>query len=161
MKRDKDQSGIKTNFRQANVLVIEDNNDHWVIIKQAMQAGLPEVRPVWASTPQQAISLLEACHNQEWDLPQLIFQDLYLPERRDGWALLRHIKAMPAPYNQIPIVMLSSSVTNADITEAYQFGISSYLVKPTGFEEWIAYFQDLRTYWWETVTLPPLQYRFW
>lgn len=143
------------------MLIIEDNDDHWVLIQQALHTCIPEVRPIRASTPQQALSLLEACNHQEWDLPQLIFQDLYLPEREDGWELLRQIKAMAAPYNQIPIVMLSSSVTSADITEAYLRGISSYLVKPVSFEEWLTYFRELRAYWWETVTLPPLQYGFW
>ena len=93
-------------------------------------------------------------------MPKLIILDLYLPKRADGLELLRQIKALPSPCNQLPVVMLSSSSDRTDISQSYQYGGSSYLVKPTDFEAWLTYFQELRTYWWETVTLPPLQFSF-
>jgi CheY-like chemotaxis protein len=93
-------------------------------------------------------------------MPKLILLDLYLPERNDGWQVLSEIRALTAPCNQVPVVMLSSSNVQADITEAYRRGSSSYLVKPTAYSEWLDYFKQLRTYWWETVTLPPMRLAF-
>ena len=149
---------IKANFKRAKVLIIEDNADHWTLIKKAMQQCLPEVESVRVDTPDQALVLLNNWSTQEWEIPKLILQDLYLPNSVDGWYLLERIKAMPAPCKQIPVVVLSSSNHNVDIEEAYRRGSSSYLVKPTSFAEWLTYFQELRTYWWETVTLPPTQF---
>ncbi|CAN5380110.1 response regulator [soil metagenome] len=149
----------KANFRRAKMLVIEDNNDQWLLIQKAMQDVLPEVATVRVSEPAQAIFLLEEWQTQEWEIPKMILMDLYMPENTDGWNLLQQIKRMPSPFDRIPIVMLSASVSKSDIRTAYEFGVSSYLVKPIDFHDWIAYFQELRTYWWETVTLPPLQYR--
>ncbi len=154
----KNQDTIKANFKRAKLLLIEDNSDHWTLIKRAMQQCLPEVTPIRIDTPRKALALLNDWTTQEWELPKLILQDLYLPNRADGWNLLTQIKALPAPCNQIPVVILSSSDNRVDIEEAYQRGGSSYLVKPSNYEEWVSYFQQLREYWWETVTLPPIQF---
>lgn len=154
----KNTETIRANFSRAKVLVIEDSADHWTLMKSAMQQCLPEVTPVRVDTADQALELLDSWATQEWEMPKLILQDLYLPNRTDGWYLLEQIKARPAPCNRIPVVMLSSSDYRTDIEEAYRRGSSSYLVKPTSFAEWLTYFQELRTYWWETVTLPPLQF---
>ncbi|WP_420151222.1 response regulator [Spirosoma sp.] len=155
-----EQVTYQTNFKWAKVLIIEDSTDHWMLIQNAMQRCLPEVTPVHVNSAAKAIDLLNEWCTQEWEIPKLIFQDLYLPNREDGWNLLKQIKALPGPCNRIPLIILSSSASNADIEEAYRRGSSSYLVKPTKFEGWIAYFQELRSYWWETVTLPPMQFSF-
>jgi CheY-like chemotaxis protein len=149
---------IKTNFNRAKLLIVEDNPDHWLIMKKAMDQCLTEVAPVLATNAQQVMTMLDEWHSQEWDAPKLILLDLYLPERADGWALLRQIKSMPSPCNQIPVIILSGSNDSADIADSYQFGSSSYIVKPKDFSGWLTYFKELRIYWWETVTLPPLQF---
>ena len=159
MKANHNSSTKKANFRWAKILVIDDNEDHWLVIQKAMREILPEVTPVWVDTPQQALALLQEYSCQEWEMPKLILLDLYLPRHTDGWQLLKQIKAMSSPLDHIPIVMLSSSVNNTDILEAYTQGVSSYLVKPVDFEGWLAYFREIREYWWETVTLPLVQFK--
>jgi len=123
-----------------------------------MQQCLSEVTPIWFSTAEEALVFLTDCNIQEWEMPKLILQDLYMPDRIDGWELLQRIKALPSPCNQIPVVILSSSNDRTDIAESYQLGSSSYIIKPMDFDGWLSYFQELRMYWWETVTLPPLQF---
>ncbi|SFE21228.1 response regulator [Spirosoma endophyticum] len=154
----KTQETIGANFKRAKILVIEDNEDHWILIENAMYHCLSEVTTVWAKTPDQAMDFLNDWSIQEWEMPKLILLDLYMPAREHGWFLLKQIKAMPAPCSQIPIVVLSASDHPADIADAYQRGGSSYMVKPTTIAEWLAYFQELRNYWWETVTLPPMRF---
>lgn len=149
---------VNTNFKRAKLLIVEDNPDHWLIIKKAMEQCLPEVTPVLAQNGQQALAMFEEWQQQEWDMPKLIILDLYLPTRADGWLLIETIKRMPFPLSQIPIILLSSSSNPDDIIDSYQLGISSYIIKPKDFSGWLAYVRELRIYWWETVTLPPLQF---
>ncbi len=156
----KDHQTTKSNFKRAKVLVIEDNDDHWLLINRAMQECMPEVITIRAATSAQTQTLLDDWRQNEWEMPKLILLDLYLPDRKDGWRLLEQIRTMSAPCNQVPVVLLSYSSASTDINEAYQRGVSSYLVKPTEFSAWLDYFQQLRTYWWETVTLPPMQVSF-
>ncbi|GAB3737832.1 response regulator [Spirosoma lituiforme] len=158
MKNSYDKLKIKANFKRAKVLIVEDSDDHWLLIERAMQECLPEITPVRAVSSQQALVLLHEWQHQEWEIPKLIIQDLYLPSRAAGWQLLRQIKQMPVPFCQVPVIMLSWSDDCNDIIEAYTIGAASYLVKPVTFAEWLDYFHELRTYWWETVSLLPLQY---
>lgn len=147
-------SATYTNFKNARLLVIEDNPDHVAIINRAIEQCLPEVKLVLATTEEEALNYLNHCQQEEWDIPKLILLDLYLPNRETGWRLLATIKAMAGALSKVPIVLLSSSDSRHDIAEAYDRGCSSYLVKPGGFDSWLDHFKTLRTYWWETVTLP-------
>ncbi|MBN8823512.1 MULTISPECIES: response regulator [unclassified Spirosoma] len=149
---------MRQNFKRAKVLVIDDSSDHWLLIKKAMQHCLPEVTLVHVSSVQETLELLQEWNTQEWELPQLILQDLYLPTREAGWQLLNQIKAMSTTVSLIPLIMFSSSNDHLDVEEAYHAGVSSYLVKPIDYTDWVAYFNELRAYWWETVTLPPVQF---
>lgn len=147
-------STTRNNFRNARLLLIEDNPDHVVIIRNAARYCLPEVNVVVVTTEKEVIDYLDNCRLEEWNMPKLILLDLYLPDRQSGWRVLGQIKALPTALSKTPVVLLSSSSSRSDIAEAYERGCSSYLVKPGVFDDWLAYFRMLRTYWWETVTLP-------
>ncbi len=148
------QQNLQANLKRARILVVEDNDDYWLIMQRALAQILPEVRLLRASDREQACSLLRDWSVDDLVMLKLVLLDLYLPHRQDGWQVLTVIKALAPPFNQVPIVMLSSSNLQADINEAYRRGCSAFLVKPTSFTEWLSYFQQLRSYWWETVTLP-------
>lgn len=144
----------RSNFKNARLLIIENNPDHGIIISSAVRECLPEVNVVVVKTEGETVAYLNHCLLEEWDVPKLILMDLYLPDRQTGWRLLEQIKEMPNALAKVPVVILSSSASRSDITEAYERGCSSYLVKPGAFDDWLSYFRMLRTYWWETVTLP-------
>ena len=148
---------LRDNFRNANLLLIEDNPDHGKLMKDSIAQCLPEVKTALVSSEAEALLFLNQCRTEEWNYPKLILLDLYMPDRQHGWHLLEQIKAMPAAMGKIPVVLLSSSSNKQDIVEAYQRGCSSYLVKPRLAADWLHYFQSLRTYWWETVTLPKVE----
>lgn len=145
---------VRDNFKNAKLLIIEDNADHCAIINHALQVALPEIKAVILSNEDDALTYLDQCSVEEGELPKMILLDLYLPDRQSGWRLLERIKTMRAAKGKIPVIILSSSSEQADITEAYQRGCSSYLVKPNLATEWETYFECMRIYWWETVTLP-------
>lgn len=148
----------KQNFRQAKVLIIDNDPDHLALIERSMKLSVPEVEPIPALSEEQAFAYLNGCVLHEWKLPKLILLDIYMPTREDGWRILQHIKSLPEPANHIPVVVLSYSDSRDDIRQAYDQGSSSYLVKPTHSDGWLTQFQMLRTYWWETVTLPQIGY---
>ncbi|MFD2569589.1 response regulator [Spirosoma soli] len=146
------------NFRHASLLVVEDNKDHWFLIKMALEQSLPEVEPMWAANREEALQYLNSCLLNGTDLPKLILLDLYLPKREDGWELLQEIKDQSSSFKQVPVVVLSYSNAQEDITESYFHGSTSYVTKPADAQAWMEYTQKLRTYWWETVTLPSDRY---
>ncbi|MEZ0542963.1 response regulator [Fibrella arboris] len=148
------------NFRQAKVLIINNDPNQLALIEYCLKECLPEVEPVTALNEIAVQTYLSACSQDEHKLPKLILLDIFMPNREDGWHILDGIKAFPSPVNQIPVVIFSQSNQPADIGEAYDRGSSSYLVKPANESEWLTCFQRMRKYWWETVSLPPIGYRY-
>ncbi|UFH57626.1 response regulator [Spirosoma sp. KNUC1025] len=147
-----------TNPSGAKLLFVEHCNDQWEIIQTLIRQYLPQVNPLRANSAQQAMKLLRAGQQQEWELPQLILLDLHLPSLVDGWQLLTAIKALTAPARWIPTVVLSSSLSREDVVKAYQAGAASYLRKPIELAGWQILFEEVRANWWETVRLPPMHY---
>jgi two-component system response regulator len=77
--------------------------------------------------------------------PKVILLDLKLP-KVDGLEVLRRIKAEPLT-RDIPIVVLTSSREQRDVTESYKLGVNSYIVKPVNFEHYTEAVRDLGLYW--------------
>lgn len=145
---------------KSKILFIEDNDDHWQLIQQAIQESIPNAVINRVANRTDALLFLASCVDKDWETPDLILLDLYLPSREEGWLILQEIKALPTPFRYIPVVMLSYSDNPKDITEAYNRGISSYLVKPTAYQDWLLCFQLLKEYWWTTATLPKTHHIF-
>lgn len=143
----------RANFKNAKLLIIEDDADHATIITHAAQQSIPEVKTVLVTNEAETLAYLNQCTVLESELPRLILLDLYMPDRQTGWRLLESIRSLPAAL-KIPVILLSRSDSRNDITEAYYRGCSSYLVKPADLPGWEYYFQTMRHYWWETVSLP-------
>lgn len=133
------------------ILVIEDNLDHQLLIGYSLRAALPQVEPVFVSSPEEALTYLEQTLNQEKCLPKLAFLDLYLPKIEAGWQLLKDIRAL---YPFLPLLVLSAHQDQGHALQAYCLGAHSFIAKPLTLSSWETCFQQLGTYWFETVTLP-------
>jgi two-component system, response regulator len=77
--------------------------------------------------------------------PKIILLDLNLP-KIGGLEVLRQIKSNEHT-KSIPVVVLSSSKQNQDITAGFQLGANSYIVKPVEFESFQKAVADLGIYW--------------
>ncbi len=78
-------------------------------------------------------------------LPVVILLDMKLP-RVSGLDVLRQFKAHP-DYGRIPVVVLTTSEEDADVTAAYALGANSYIVKPVEFEKFIDVAAQIDLYW--------------
>ena len=47
----------------------------------------------------------------------------------------------------IPVVMLTSSREEPDLSRAYQLGVNAYVVKPVEFKEFVSAISDLGIFW--------------
>lgn len=85
--------------------------------------------------------------------PGLILLDLNMP-RKDGRTVLKEIKSDPG-LRQIPVVVLTTSKAEEDVSRSYDLGVNSYIVKPVTFDALVDILQTLEKYWFEIVELPP------
>ncbi len=86
--------------------------------------------------------------------PKVILLDLKLP-RVNGLEVLRKIKSDERT-KVIPVVVLTSSDQEKDVTESYGLGVNSYIVKPVDFDKFIKVVADLGLYWLLTNKPPVL-----
>ncbi len=77
--------------------------------------------------------------------PVVILLDLNMP-RVDGLTVLQTLKAHPE-FRNIPVVILTTSKEDRDISKAYALGVNSYIVKPVNFENFMEVAQHIELYW--------------
>lgn len=77
--------------------------------------------------------------------PKVIFLDLKLP-RISGLEVLERVKSDDRT-RTIPVVVLSSSQEEQDITRSYDLGVNSYTVKPVEFDKFFQVVEELGLYW--------------
>lgn len=77
--------------------------------------------------------------------PSLILTDLRLP-RVDGQELIETVRSDNQLCN-IPIVVLTTSQSEKDISKAYSNKANSYLVKPLGCDEYLNLVKTFKYYW--------------
>lgn len=85
--------------------------------------------------------------------PDLILLDLNLP-RKNGREVLAEIKGN-AEFKTIPVVVLTTSNADEDILQAYDLHANCYVVKPVGFDNFLAAVQSIENFWFSVVVLPP------
>ncbi len=84
--------------------------------------------------------------------PGIILLDLNMP-RLDGREALKEIKADP-DLHSIPIIVLTTSSAEEDITRTYDLGVNSFITKPVTFEGLVDVIKKTGWYWLEIVELP-------
>lgn len=87
--------------------------------------------------------------------PDLILLDLRMP-KKDGRETLADLRA-DGKLPPIPIVVLTTSTADDDVSYCYRIGASSYIPKPATFQAWVELMHTLTKYWFELVKLPPWQ----
>ena len=84
--------------------------------------------------------------------PGLILLDLNMP-KKDGREVLAEIKA-DASLRSIPVVVLTTSKADEDITRTYDLGVNSFITKPVSFDGLVQAMDAFSRYWLEIVELP-------
>jgi two-component system, response regulator len=144
---------------EVDVLLVEDNPNDAELTMRALRASIRSERFLHAEDGVRALGMLfeeGGVPARLARLPRMILLDLKLP-KLDGLEVLRRVKQDERTRN-IPVVVLTSSKEERDILESYRLGANSYLVKPVGFEEYIAAIKDACRYW-LVLNQPPVQGR--
>lgn len=109
----------------------DDKDDQFLFadtISQVKQSELYSL--VFADDGEDLMKLLERLPR----LPDILFLDLNMP-RKDGFECLQQIRADPR-FNNLPVVMLTTTGDHTVIDQAYRLGANLYAQKPTSFEEY-------------------------
>jgi two-component system response regulator len=132
-------------------MLVEDNLDDVAIAERAFTRSEVATRLTVARDGQEALDMLAA--DGRAPRPDLLLLDVNLPKRNglDVLAAIRGTEALAT----LPIVMLTASGRQEDVTVSYRLGANSYIQKPVVFERLTKTLEVLGQYWFEVATLPP------
>ena len=136
-----------------NILLIEDNSNEVLLIKNALTQGkiLHELHIV--ENGSDALAFLYRKEPYSFvTQPDLILLDLNLPEL-DGWEVLEKTKSDPN-LRRIPVVILTNSMTDLQISKAYDMHVNGYIIKPVSYDKFTEIIQKTCNFWLNIVALP-------
>ncbi|WP_310425722.1 response regulator [Chamaesiphon sp. VAR_48_metabat_135_sub] len=133
------------------ILLIDDDRDRAQLIETALQSF--QHRVITIADGIEAIDFL----NRRGDYldaprPDLILLELNLPGN-EGQDLLAKIKAEPQ-LRRIPIVVLTTAASEADIFSTYLLQGNCHIVKSTDLDRLRQIVQRIEEFWFGIVTLP-------
>jgi CheY-like chemotaxis protein len=136
-------------IHQRVILLVEDNPDDELLTLRALRKS--NIRnPIFVVRDgAEAIDyiFLQGAHaGRDPNIQlQVILLDIHLP-KLDGLAVLRRIREDEAT-RLLPVVMLTSSNEDRDLSGSYELGVNSYVRKPVGVTDFFEAVRQLGIYW--------------
>jgi CheY-like chemotaxis protein len=140
--------------RPVEVLHVEDSSSDATLIKLAFQRGIVDKTIHHVTSGEQALAFLrKEIPFQNVPRPDVILLDINLTGK-SGHEVLQEVRA-DERLRQIPVVVLSSSVAEIDVRQAYESQVNAYLKKPMDQDELTATLQAFDNFFLSFVQLPP------
>lgn len=142
--------------RPVHILVADDDQDDCLLMKEAFEESRTANTMSFVHNGEDLMAYLlrrpPFTNEQAHPLPGLILLDLNMP-LMDGREALAEIKRH-THLRKIPVVILTTSSSEDDITRSYAAGVNSYITKPVTFTGLVDVTRTLGQYWLELVELP-------
>lgn len=122
----------ETHRLHARVFLAEDDGDHILLLRRALQRYPQPIDLTVARDGQQAIEMLSS-----GDRPDLILLDINMP-RRTGLEVLQVIRdaaRLGGRLGAVPTVILTTSTREEDRRASLSMGADAFVTKPTSFRE--------------------------
>jgi two-component system response regulator len=140
-------------MRTIRILLVEDNPGDVRLTQEALKSGkiLYDLQVV--KDGRQAMNFLYK-HAPYTDAftPDLILLDLNIPVV-SGREVLAEVKGAPH-LKQIPVIILTTSSDERDVTDTYAHDANCYITKPFDFDQFINVIKLIDNFWLSIVKLP-------
>lgn len=125
-----------------SILLVEDNLDDVELTLRVLRANHIANKVDVARDGAEALEILKAT---DIPLPSLVLLDLNLP-KLNGLEVLRWIRTQERT-RTLPVVILTTSREEEDITAGYGLGANSYVRKPVDFDDFSEAIRQVGLYW--------------
>lgn len=127
------------------ILLVEDNPDDEMLALRALRKSAIADDLVVARDGVEALDYLLEQNRSGAELPALVLLDINLP-RLNGLEVLKRLRENVVTH-LLPVVMLSSSREEQDISSSYDYGCNSYIRKPVDFRQFSDMIIQVERYW--------------
>lgn len=140
-------------MKPIHILLVEDNEGDIFLVTEALEEGKIINKISVAKDGKEAIDFVEKKGKyQNAERPDLILLDVNLP-KKNGHEVLEHIKSQKN-LKQIPVIMLTTSSAEKDISMSYKNHANCYITKPVDVENFLKVVHSIENFWISIVTLP-------
>jgi two-component system response regulator len=144
-------------IRSRIILLVEDNPNDVKLTMRAFEKSNVFSEIVVVGDGQEAIDYVFATGRYTGRdpkvMPEVVLLDMKLP-KIDGLGVLRRLRADERT-RRLPVVILTTSKEEKDITSSYNLGANSFVRKPVDFAQFIDTARHLGLYWLEMNEPPP------
>ncbi len=137
------------------ILLADDDTDDQFMLKEAFSSLNSDTEIVTVENGEELLDYLNLkgkYNNASLPIPKIILLDLNMP-KIDGRQCLKVIKANP-DFSKIPIIIFSTSNNPEDISQSYELGANSYIIKPYSYNELVGIIDIINKYWFVVVKTP-------
>jgi chemotaxis family two-component system response regulator Rcp1 len=135
------------------VLLVEDSPGDVRLTREAFKDAKVHINLRVAPDGAEAMDFLNRVgKHSDAPRPDLILLDLNLP-KKDGREVLEEIKESPV-LKSIPVVILTTSASDADILRSYRLHANCYITKPVGLDGFLEVVKSIDSFWLSVVKLP-------
>lgn len=143
-------SNQKTNL--IHILLVEDNEGDIILTLEAFEECKVKTEISVAKNGKEALDFVfKRGAFADVKKPDLILLDINLPIF-NGHEVLRQIKT-DVNLKKIPVIMLTTSSNQKDISEAYENHCNSYIKKPLEISEFLSAVLKIEEFWLQLTTL--------
>ena len=140
-------------MNEVHILLVEDNEGDIILTTEAFKDMQLENKISVVRDGEEALCFLRKQDSySDAATPQLILMDINLPGM-DGKELLEMIKKDPE-LKEIPVVMLTSSAADADISECYDKHVNWYITKPIDYDKYTKVMHEIEAFYVSFVPYP-------
>jgi CheY-like chemotaxis protein len=140
-------------MKDIQILLVEDNEGDIILTQEALSDAKIKNKVAVARDGEEAINFLdEGVKYSRSSLPDLILLDINLP-KIDGKEVLYYIKNNDA-LKKIPVVMLTTSSSQLDISDAYSHHANCFITKPVDLNKFFEVVRMIEDFWITIVKLP-------
>jgi chemotaxis family two-component system response regulator Rcp1 len=139
--------------RTIEILLVEDNPGDARLTREAFKGGRLLNNLIVVNDGVEALAYLrQEGQYSNRARPDLVLLDLNLP-KKDGREVLEEIKA-DEKLRMIPVVVLTTSAAQEDVTRAYGSHANCYITKPVDLDQFLRVAQSIESFWLSLVRLP-------
>jgi two-component system, chemotaxis family, response regulator Rcp1 len=139
--------------RPIELFLVEDNPGDIRLAKEMFKEAKLRLNLTVAEDGVQAMDYLrKVISDPRLPKPELIILDLNLP-KKDGREVLAEIKSIEE-LKRIPVIVLTSSTSAEDVSQAYGEHANCYIAKPVDLDEFARIVRIIEEFWFKTVILP-------
>ncbi|MBX2902734.1 MAG: response regulator [Chitinophagales bacterium] len=143
---------LRNTKEKPRILLVEDNPGDIRLTQEAFKESSLDIQMDVVTDGEMALDFLfKRGRFSDSSKPDIVLLDLNLP-KKNGIEVLKEVKT-DTHLKKTPVIVLTTSDADHDISKAYSLHANCYILKPVDFDDFARVIKLIEAYWFNTVQL--------